>query len=262
MQGVLSPIVGRLSDILDRKWLVSIPPLIALVGAVVSATAKSMFTLIGGGVLIGVTLSTLSILQAIPSEILPLKYRAIANGAGFLGSAVGGVVGSLGAGKVTAMSTSGWRYVFWIQAVLHGVTCISMILLYHPSRRSDYPRLNLKGYFWAIDPIGSGLFMVGTTLTLLALDWAPTYSWKNARVSAPLCVGLATLLAFFVYGMFYQRQSAAFTNNHRMEGESRWYFGARILEKVPELCACDVCSRNRGLALLWRYQQRCAADHT
>lgn len=91
MQSVLSPIIGRLSDVLDRKWLASIPPLIAFAGAVVSAKAQSMSVLIGGGFLIGVTLSTNSILQAIPAEILPLKYRAIANGFAFLGGAAGGL---------------------------------------------------------------------------------------------------------------------------------------------------------------------------
>ena len=91
MQSVLSPIVGRLSDVLDRKWLAAIPPLIAFAGAVISAKATSMTMLIGGGILIGVTLSTIAIVQAIPSEVLPLKYRALANGFAFLGGAVGGV---------------------------------------------------------------------------------------------------------------------------------------------------------------------------
>ena len=91
MQSVLSPIVGRLSDVLDRKYLASIPPLIAFAGAVISARATSMSMLIGGGILIGVTLSTIAIVQAIPSEVLPLKYRALANGFAFLGGAVGGL---------------------------------------------------------------------------------------------------------------------------------------------------------------------------
>jgi hypothetical protein len=77
--------------VLDRKYLAAIPPLIAFVGAVVSATAKSMSVLIGGGVLIGTTLSTISIVQAIPSEILPLKFRALANGFAFVGGAIGGL---------------------------------------------------------------------------------------------------------------------------------------------------------------------------
>ncbi|KAL9115355.1 MAG: hypothetical protein Q9227_000676 [Pyrenula ochraceoflavens] len=93
MQSVLSPIVGRLSDVLDRRYLASIPPLIAFIGAVVSAKATSMAVLIGGGILIGVTLATISIVQAIPSEVLPLKYRALANGFAFLGGAIGGLIG-------------------------------------------------------------------------------------------------------------------------------------------------------------------------
>jgi len=93
MQSVLSPIIGRLSDVLDRKYLASIPPVIAFVGAVISAKATSMSMLIGGGILIGTTLSSISIVQAILSEILPLKYRTLANGFAFLGGAIGGLYG-------------------------------------------------------------------------------------------------------------------------------------------------------------------------
>lgn len=91
MQSVMSPIVGRLSDVLDRKYLASIPPLIAFAGAVVSARATSMSMLIGGGILIGTTLATIAIVQSIPSEILPLKYRALANGLAYMGGAAGGM---------------------------------------------------------------------------------------------------------------------------------------------------------------------------
>jgi len=108
MQSVLSPFVGRLSDVLDRKYLAAVPPLIACVGAIISAKATSMTMLIVGGVLIGVTLSTISIVQAVPSEVLPLKYRALANGFAFIGGAVGGLVGGLGAGAITNSNAS-WR---------------------------------------------------------------------------------------------------------------------------------------------------------
>ena len=108
MQAVLSPFVGRLSDVLDRKLFATVPPLIAFVGAIVCAKATSMSMLIGGGILIGTTLSTISIVQSIPSEVLPLKFRALANGFSFLGGAVGGLVGGLGAGGLTNRSPSGW----------------------------------------------------------------------------------------------------------------------------------------------------------
>lgn len=91
LQAVLSPIVGRLSDVVDRRYLASIPPLIAFAGAVMSARADSMSTLIGGGILIGVTLSTVSVVQAIPAEVLPMKFRPLANGFAFVAGSLGGL---------------------------------------------------------------------------------------------------------------------------------------------------------------------------
>jgi MFS family permease len=91
MQSALSPVVGRLSDVLDRKYIAALTPLIAFAGAVVSARANSMTMLIGGGILIGVNLSTVSIVHSIPSEILPMKYRPLANGFGYVAGAIGGL---------------------------------------------------------------------------------------------------------------------------------------------------------------------------
>lgn len=89
MQCVLSPIIGRLSDVLDRKYLAAIPPLIAAAGAITSAKASSMAMLIGGGILNGFALSTIAIAQSIPSEVLPMKYRALANGISYVSGATG-----------------------------------------------------------------------------------------------------------------------------------------------------------------------------
>ncbi len=74
MQSALSPIVGRLSDVLDRRGLVTAAPLVACAGAVVSATARSMPVLVGGGVLIGAVLATVPVVHAITAEILPREF--------------------------------------------------------------------------------------------------------------------------------------------------------------------------------------------
>lgn len=200
MQSVLSPIVGRLSDVLDRKWMATVPPLIAFVGAVISAKATSIDMLIGGGILIGVTLSTISIVQAIPSEVLPLKYRPLANGFAFLGGAFGGLVGGLGAGGVTNVSASGWRDIFWIQAGLHLATALGLFVFYNPPRRSDYPKMSLWGYIWSCDPIGSLLFISSATILLLSLDWAAgAYPWHDLHVAVPLGLVCGLLVAFGLY---------------------------------------------------------------
>ncbi|KAF7353726.1 MFS general substrate transporter [Mycena venus] len=199
MQSVLSPVIGRLSDVLDRKYLAGIPPLIAFAGAVMSAKAESMAILIGGGVLIGTTLSTISIVQAIPSEILPLKYRALANGFAFLAGSFGGLVGVLGSGGVTNINPSGWRNIFWMQAAFHGMTSVGLLGFYWPPP-SDYPRLNVRQLIWACDPIGSLLMTAGTTLLLLGFDWAGgTFPWHDAHVIGPLVTGAVLLLLFGLY---------------------------------------------------------------
>jgi len=200
MQSVLSPIVGRLSDVLDRKYLAMGPPVISFVGAVISAKATSMNMLIGGGILVGCTLSTISIVQAIPSEVLPMKYRALANGFAFLGGAIGGLVGSLGAGAATNANPGGWRNIFWIQAGFFAATVLGLFVFYHPKKESDFPKMSVKKVIWACDPIGSFLFIAGTTLTLLALDWAGgVYPWHNVHVVAPLTIGLVSLVGFALY---------------------------------------------------------------
>ncbi|EMC94738.1 hypothetical protein BAUCODRAFT_25864 [Baudoinia panamericana UAMH 10762] len=200
VQAVLSPFVGRLSDVLDRKWLAALPPLIAFAGACISAKATSMSMLIGGGILIGITLPTISITQAIPSEVLPLKYRALANGfAGWAGS-IGGVIASLSAGALTNQNAGGWRGIFWVQAAFHLMTALGFLIFYWPKRHSDYPRMSFKECLWAIDPIGTLLYISSAALLLLALDWAAgAYHWSDPHVAAPLGVGFGLLAAFCLY---------------------------------------------------------------
>ncbi|KAF1828734.1 MFS general substrate transporter [Decorospora gaudefroyi] len=200
MQSVLSPPVGRLSDVLDRKLFATIPPLIACVGAIVCAKATSMSMLIGGGILIGTTLATISIVQAIPSEILPLKYRPLANGLAGVAGVMGGLIGTLIAGAVTNISPTGWRNIFWIQVGMHGLTSIGLFAFYWPKKRTDYPRMTFKQWTWACDPIGCFLLVSSALLMLLALNWAGgRYPWSDPHVCATLTVGIVLLFAFGFY---------------------------------------------------------------
>lgn len=88
-----------------------------------------------------------------------------------------------------------------MQAAFHLATTIGIFAFYHPPRRSDYGKLSVKEVLWAIDPIGSTLFVASATLLLLALDWAGgAYAWSDVHVAAPLGVGLGLLLLFGLYG--------------------------------------------------------------
>ncbi|KAI1258818.1 MFS general substrate transporter [Xylariaceae sp. FL1019] len=245
LQSVLSPIIGRLSDVLDRKYLAAIPPLIAFIGAVVSATAKSMSVLIGGGVLIGTTLATISIVQAIPSEILPLKLRALANGFAGVGGSLGGLSGALIAGAVTNINAHGWRNIFWIQAALHGTTSLGLLLFYWPPKQTR-PNLSWTEIIWACDPIGSALFVSSATLTLLALDWAGgAYAWSDPHVAVPLSLGLTLLLGFAGYeyrgrkdglvAHIFFRQNANFVYAVFAFAVEGWIFYSAVNSVVPQI---------------------------
>ncbi|KAK5123387.1 hypothetical protein LTR85_002819 [Meristemomyces frigidus] len=137
--------------------------------------------------------------QAITSEVLPLKYRALANGFAFLGGAVGGLVGGLGAGGLTNSNPAGWRGIFWMQAAFHLASAAGLFIFYWP-KRSAHLRMTFKQVLWAIDPIGSMLFIISATLLLLALDWAGgAYAWGDPHVAGPLGVGLGLLVLFGLY---------------------------------------------------------------
>ena len=102
---------------------------------------------------------------------------------------------------MTNIGISGWRWIFWIQVLLHGFTFLGLLLFYWPPEGTvEFPKMSVREYFWACDPIGSTLFMSSATLMLLALNWVGgTYSWSDAHVVAPLTLGLLLLVALGLY---------------------------------------------------------------
>ena len=112
----------------------------------------------------------------------------------------------LGGSYLTSLSVGGWRYIFWIQSAFHGAAFVGFLFFYWPSRRSDYPKMNVKEWLWLCDPIGSFLFITGSTLTLIPLNWAGgKYQWHDPRVYGMLTVGVITLIAFLLYGKQHLR---------------------------------------------------------
>lgn len=123
---------------------------------------------------------------------------------------------------MTNVSADGWRYIFWIQAAFHGATSLGLFLFYWPPKNVDYPKMTLKHYIWACDPIGSVLFVCSATLLLLALDWAGgAYTWSDPQVAAPLALGLALLVVFGAYGTFVSPRNGERVANTLAEWKGR-----------------------------------------
>lgn len=75
-----------------------------------------------------------------------------------------------------------------------------MLLAFYWPPKSDYPKMRFAEYLWSLDPIGCVLFMGGSALIILALDWSGgSYAWHDPHVGAPLGIGLGLLVLFGIY---------------------------------------------------------------
>jgi hypothetical protein len=73
-------LVGRLSDIFGRRWFFIGGSVLSLIGTIIGSQAKNVNTLIGAEVFIGIAASCQLSFFWIVAEIVPMKWRYIANG--------------------------------------------------------------------------------------------------------------------------------------------------------------------------------------
>jgi MFS family permease len=76
IKGVLLLVVGRLSDLVGRRWFLIIGQTVATAGSIISALAPTVEVLIGGTVLIAIGGSVALLYPLLCQEMVPNKYRA------------------------------------------------------------------------------------------------------------------------------------------------------------------------------------------
>ncbi|KAF9238661.1 MFS general substrate transporter [Melanogaster broomeanus] len=188
----LQPLYGRFSDIFGRKAVLCVAMVIFMLGSLGSGFSKSINELIvfrgitgvGGG-------SVVSLMQIIVSDVVSLrdrgKYLGIISGVVALGYAIGPPLGGVLSERVT------WRWCFWVHIpVSFCATCVVLFVLPLKPVEGDVKRQLL-----AIDYLGAGLTLLGSTLVILPLIWGGvTFPWNSLVVLAPLCSGV---LVFFLF---------------------------------------------------------------
>ena len=50
-------------------------------------------------------------------------------------------IGALGAGGMTNANPGGWRWIFWTQAIFHGLTSVGLFAFYWPPKNIEYPKM-------------------------------------------------------------------------------------------------------------------------
>jgi EmrB/QacA subfamily drug resistance transporter len=184
----VTPLYGKLSDILGRRTTLLIGISIFMVGSVLCALAPTMLTLIiaravqglGGGGLISLAQTVIADIVA-PKE--RARYQAYIAGVFASSSIAGPILGGLFAEHLS------WTAIFWINLPL-GLLAFGMTnSLLKKIPRHERPH--------RLDVLGAVLMVVATLCLLLALTWGGTrFPWVSAPIIG-LLVGSALLWVLF-----------------------------------------------------------------
>lgn len=139
------------------------------------------------------------------NEILPMKYRFMSTGfcilfavpfSGFapaisLNLAANGAGGQYG----------GWRWVYWLMAILNITSTLLLLLFYFPPsfkmKHSKESRLHIVKH---IDYVGISIFTAGIIVFILGISWGgAAYPWDSPAVIVSIIGGFAAIVCFVLW---------------------------------------------------------------
>ncbi|KAG9776540.1 hypothetical protein KCU88_g4796, partial [Aureobasidium melanogenum] len=125
VQAVLGPVISAASDTFQaRKTILVGTSLISLVGSAIAPGSGTIYRLIAAQTLIGVGFASVPLAYAVPSEILPRKWRPMAQACMNIAAAIGAIIGPLIIGALTrGDEKNGWRKFY-------GILFFSFIIFY------------------------------------------------------------------------------------------------------------------------------------
>ncbi|KAL3460667.1 MFS general substrate transporter [Aspergillus heterothallicus] len=204
----LTLIFGKLYTFYPTKWTFLAALGFFELGSLICGVAPNSVALIIGRAIAGVGSAGLfSGAILIIAQSVPLRQRPIYTGALSAMYGVSSVAGPLMGGAFTDNGSLTWRWCFYINLPLGGVT-LAFILFFFEAPKSVKARATPKEQFIKMDPLGSLFFMPGIICLLLALQWGGTeYDWDNGRIIT-LFVLFGILIIGFVVVQYFSGENA------------------------------------------------------
>ncbi|KAL1986822.1 hypothetical protein VTN96DRAFT_5475 [Rasamsonia emersonii] len=204
VSGVGLLLVGRLGDVLGRRYFLIGGQTIGFVGALVCGRAQNIPTLIGGSVLTGLAAANQLTFTFVVSELVPNKYRPIVNSGLFVAVLPFAAFGPLIAELFVKNTAQRWRWNYYLNVISCGLSALLFLFFYFPP---GYSQLQRNVSRWEqvkkMDYVGFVLYSGGLVLVMLGLLWGGnSYPWDSSHVIATLVVGFVSLVAFVLYEVF------------------------------------------------------------
>ncbi|KAH7552709.1 hypothetical protein BM1_08660 [Bipolaris maydis] len=192
--------VSQAADFWGRKWFILICNSLGVIGYLIVSRSKNLTTVIVGFVIGSASFGCQSLAYAIPSEVLPRKYRGYGQAAANISGGLGATIATLMGNALTKHNPDGWRTYWYICAGVYFLSIVCVQFGYNPPPRELETTMTTTQKLRTMDWIGSLLIAVSLVLICMALQWAGNpYKWSNIHVLAPLVIGICFLFAFVLW---------------------------------------------------------------
>ncbi|RBR03240.1 uncharacterized protein FIESC28_11794 [Fusarium coffeatum] len=197
------PLYGRISDITGRKPVLLFSMGCIVVGGVLCGFAHTPVWLyvcrtisgIGGG---GISSSV----AIIVSDLVSLRSRGKYQGFISLAIGIGAASGPFVAAGLIQMGTNGWRWAFWVPAIMGGV-CFVLLMFFLPLKPVSG---SFKEKVRKIDWWGVMASIAGIVLTVMSINSGGSmWAWQNAKTISLLTIGIIMLLIFIIIEAYFAR---------------------------------------------------------
>ncbi|KAK1963073.1 major facilitator superfamily transporter [Colletotrichum sublineola] len=200
------PVFGRVFTLFSVKWSYMLAIFMFLIGSLICGVAPNSVTLIVGRAVAG--LGSAGILTGsfvIVATVVPLRLRPIYTAIVGLMFGFGATVGPLLGGVFTDLVS--WRWCFYINLPIGGVTVVVFLLFFHPKRHQRHEQ-TFFDRFLDLDVVGNVFLLGACVMPFLALEFTTQgEAWSSARV-AGLLAGAGATAAVFVAWQWWKQDGA------------------------------------------------------
>ncbi len=183
---VLTPIFGRLGDMVGKRRILIVVLSLLLVGTVLAALAPNLGMLIVGRALQGAAGAVMPLSIGIVRDELPRERVSATIGLLSAIFGVGAGVGIVAAGPI--VQNLSWHWLFWLPLVLIVIALVGVVFGMPESPVRKPGRLDI---------LGTAILTVGLVSILLAISEGETWGWGDVKTVGLLILG-AVFLAVFV----------------------------------------------------------------